>query len=118
MTATEFFEAKIQSTFSPMDCMSEIEKKPDDYIVIDVRNAPAHIRKEKIRGALEIAQVNLENSLHLLDKNKTIIVYCWESWCNLGAKSAITLIKHGYTVKELGGGIAAWNTLNLPTEQL
>jgi rhodanese-related sulfurtransferase len=101
-----------------MDCLSEMKKNPDNYIVVDVRNAPAHIRKEKIQGALEIAQVDLEANLDQLDKDKTIIVYCWETWCNLGAKSAIALIKHGYTVKELGGGIAAWNTLNLPTEQL
>ncbi|MBB1427431.1 MULTISPECIES: rhodanese-like domain-containing protein [Shewanella] len=118
MNAIEFFEAKMQCTISPMDCMSEMKKKPDAYVVVDVRNAPAHIRKEKIQGALEIAQIDLEANLDKLDKDKTIIVYCWETWCNLAAKSAVTLINNGYNVKELGGGIAAWNTLNLPTEQL
>ena len=73
----------------------------------------------ELQSRLEFLQhIELENNLYNLPKEKTIVVYCWETWCNLGAKSAIKLLENGYNVKELVGGIAAWKTLNLDIEQL
>ena len=34
-----------------------------------------------------------------------------------GKKAAILLLENGYDVQELSGGIAAWNTLQLPVEK-
>jgi rhodanese-related sulfurtransferase len=101
-----------------MDYMSQSQKNEGEFLLIDVRNAPAHIKKEKIKGAINVAQVDIEDSLGDLPKDKTIVVYCWDTFCNLGAKAAITLLNSGYKVKELSGGIAAWQTLNLETEEL
>lgn len=118
MTAIDYFESKIQCTISPMDYMSQSQKNEDEFLMIDVRNAPAHIMKDKIKGAINIAQADIENSLGNIPKDKTIVVYCWDTFCNLGAKAAITLLNNGYKVKELSGGIAAWQTVKLETEQL
>ncbi|WP_326236053.1 rhodanese-like domain-containing protein [Bacillus inaquosorum] len=48
------------------------------------------------------------------NKDKEIIVYCWDVWCNTAAKVAKFLLEHGYKVKELTGGIAAWKEMNFP----
>lgn len=116
MNAIDFFESKVKCTLSPMDYIGQLKSNPDGLVLIDVRNAPQHILKEKIKGAIVIPQKNIEKNLDKLPKDKTIILYCWETWCNLAAKSAITLIEKGYDVKELAGGIAAWKTMNFETE--
>jgi rhodanese-related sulfurtransferase len=36
----------------------------------------------------------------------------------LATSSALVLLEHGYRVKELYGGIAAWKTLRMPEEEL
>lgn len=118
MNAIEFFEGKVKFTLSPMDFLSQMKMNPGGFVLVDVRNAPPHIMKEKIKGAIILPQKDIENNLDKLPKNKTIILYCWETWCNLAAKSAITLLENGYDVKELAGGIAAWKTMNFETETL
>ena len=118
MKAIDFFESKIQSTISPMDYLHASKAAPDDFVLIDVRNAPDHIKKDKIKGALDIGQNVIMSRLSDLPKDKLIVVYCWETWCNLGAKAAIDLINSGYKVKEFGGGIAAWKALGLETESI
>lgn len=114
MNSKDFFQARIENTLSPMDFMFLSKKQPDQIVLVDVRNAPAHLKKHKIQHALEIPQNELESRLPELPKDKIIVVYCWDTWCNLAAKSALILIENGYAVKELAGGIAAWKTMNLP----
>jgi rhodanese-related sulfurtransferase len=118
MTATEFFEAKVANTISPMDFMAARGQSPDGYAVVDVRNAPPHMKKAKIAGATEIPLAEMEARFGELPKERTIVLYCWESWCNMAARAALILLKEGYTVRELSGGIAAWQSLDLPTEAL
>lgn len=114
----EFFEEKINATFSPMDYLQEVKETPEKYYLVDVRNGPPHLKKEKIEGAVEIPQGELENRLSELPKDKTLVLYCWDVWCNTAAKAAVFLISTGFDVKELAGGIAAWNTMGFNTEKV
>ena len=118
MNKLEYFNAKVESTLSPMDYLKIKELKGDNVILLDVRNAPKHIKKDKIKDSLELQQMDLINNLKQLPKDKLIVVYCWETWCNLGAKACITLLKNGYDCMELAGGIASWKTMGLPIEEL
>jgi len=52
--------------------------------------------------------MQMQDKLGELPKNKTIVVYCWDTWCNMAAKAAIILLENGYDVLELSGGIAVW----------
>ncbi|WP_205601120.1 rhodanese-like domain-containing protein [Virgibacillus sp. Bac330] len=85
--ANEFFEEKINATFSPMDYLQVVNKTPERYYLVDVRNGPAHLKKEKIEGAVEIPQGELENRVSELPKDKTLALYCWDVWCNTAAKA-------------------------------
>ena len=114
MSQQTYFTDRIKSTFSPMDYMQAKQLNPNQFILIDVRNGTSELKKEKIKDAVEIPQAELENRLAELPKNKELILYCWDVWCNTAAKAAVVLLDNGYTVRELSGGIAAWKTMNFP----
>lgn len=118
MTQLEFLKARMEATISPMDYLAAVKASPAEYFLVDVRNAPAHLKKIKIEGAMEIPEKDLASRLSELPNDKIIIVYCWDVWCNLATKASIVLLENGYRVKELYGGISAWQTLNLPTTTL
>ena len=118
MKNIDILKAQIELTISPMDYMALKKQDPESTILVDVRNAPPALKKEKILGAIDIPLNELEDKLSQLPKDKIIIVYCWDVWCNMAKKASILLIENGYEIKELSGGISAWNTLNLPTESL
>lgn len=119
MTHADSVRNRLALTVSPMDLLFELKKHPDEILIIDVRNAPDNIKKEKIRGAVSIPQNRIQQSLNQIDRNRMIVLYCWETWCNLAAKAQLTLLEAGYNnVRELSGGIAAWKTLSLDTEAL
>ncbi len=118
MNKLEYLEMQMELTISPMDFLQYKKQHQNDYLLVDIRNAPPHLKKEKIEGAIELPLSELEQSLDTLAKDKLIVVYCWDVWCNMAKKASIILLKNGFTVKELSGGISAWNQLNLPTESL
>lgn len=114
MNQISYFKNRVESTFSPMDYMTEKKRQPENYLLIDVRNGAPALKKEKIQGALEIPLSELEIRLDEIPKDKEIVLYCWDVWCNTAAKASIMLIENGYSVKELNGGIAAWKTMGFP----
>jgi len=118
MNTLNYFQSKVEATLSTMEYLDEKKKSPEDFVLVDVRNAPPHIKKVKIENAVEIPLNDLENRLAELPKDKTIVVYCWDVTSNMAAHAAVILLKNGYKVKELLGGIAAWQSMNFPVEQL
>lgn len=114
MNALDYFNARLQGTISPMDYLKSKEMDPEKYFLIDVRNGPIHVRSLTIKDANIIPEQELSNRLHEIPKEKEIIVYCWDVWCNTAAKVAKLLLEQGYKVKELTGGIAAWKEMNFP----
>lgn len=116
MSKLDYFKARTEATLSPMEVMGIRKDNPESIVVVDVRNAPPEKMGAKIAGALHIPQSTLASRLSELPKDKLIVVYCWETWCNLASHAAITLLENGYDAVELIGGIGAWNTMNFPTE--
>ncbi|MBO1511108.1 rhodanese-like domain-containing protein [Metabacillus bambusae] len=118
MNALDYFNARLEATISPMDYLKLAQVDPDKHFLIDVRNGPNHVRNLTIKDAHVIPQQELHNRLHEIPKDKEIIVYCWDVWCNTAAKVAKFLLERGYKVKELTGGIAAWKEMNFPCSDL
>ncbi|RFA32238.1 ArsR family transcriptional regulator [Virgibacillus dokdonensis] len=114
MNELDYFNARLQATISPMDYMRAKQKNPEKYFLIDVRNGPLHARNITIKDANVIPEQVLPNRLHEIPKDKEIIVYCWEVWCNTAAKVAKFLLEKGYKTRELTGGIAAWQEMKFP----
>ena len=118
MSKMDYFKAKVEATISPMDFTHASKAEPDKFLLVDVRNAPPHIMKQKIAGAKHLPLAQLAEKLDELPKDKTIVVYCWETWSNMAAKAAIILLEKDYDVLELAGGIAAWTTMGFPVESV
>ncbi|MBM7602665.1 rhodanese-related sulfurtransferase [Metabacillus crassostreae] len=114
MNALDYFNARLESTISPMDYLRLVQINPEKYFLIDVRNGPNHVRNITIKDAHIIPQQELQDRLDEIPKDKEIIVYCWDVWCNTAAKVATFLLERDYKVKELTGGIAAWKEMNFP----
>lgn len=118
MNALDYFNARLEATISPMDYLKSAQQDPEHYFLIDVRNGPVHVRSLTIKGAHIIPEQELFSRLNEIPKEKEIIVYCWDVWCNTAAKTAKVLLERGYKVKELAGGIAAWQEMKFPVSDL
>lgn len=118
MNTLDYFNARLEATISPMDFMKSNQMDPEKYFLLDVRNGPAHVRSLTIQDANFIPEQELQNRLSEIPKDKEIIVYCWDVWCNTAAKVAKILLERDYKVKELTGGIAAWQKMNFPVSEL
>jgi rhodanese-related sulfurtransferase len=113
----EFFKAKAAAYLSPMGFRAMLERQSQDVVLVDVR-LPGPQVTWRIPGAMAIPTPAIEECLDRLPKDKLIVLYCWDTWCGLATHAALTLLAHGYRVKELSGGIAAWQTLHLPQEPI
>ncbi|MFS0560528.1 rhodanese-like domain-containing protein [Terribacillus sp. 179-K 1B1 HS] len=114
MNTLDYFNARLEATISPMDYLRSNKANKDNYFLIDVRNGPAHVRNVTIEGAAVIPEQEIKDRLHEIPKEKEIILYCWDVWCNTAAKVAKYLLEEGYKVRELTGGIAAWKEMDFP----
>jgi len=118
MTELDFFNMRVKATIPTRKFARDRNADPDKMILIDVRNATQKEMGAKIPLAIHIPQSEIAGRLSEIPKEKLIIVYTWDDWCNLAAHAAITLLENGYDVMELRGGIAAWEALGFPTENL
>jgi len=118
MDELNFFKQRVELTMPVRKFFRDRKSDPDKMLLIDVRNATPGDMGSIISGAIHIPESEIRNRLSELPKDKTIIVYTWDDWCNLAAHAAIVLLENGFRVMELRGGIAACYTLNLPTEKL
>jgi len=115
MNRLAYFRARIDATVSPVDLFSLLKTNPEHVCVIDVRNGPAELIKDRIPNALQIPQNVLVKEVARLPLNRHIVLYCWDTWCSLAARAAVPLIERGFDVREMYGGIAAWKALHFPT---
>ena len=67
MNSKDFFSARVANTLSPMDYLQLSKQNPNQVILVDVRNAPAHLKKVKIENAIEIPQNESSQKLLLRD---------------------------------------------------
>lgn len=114
MTSLEFFKAKNDAYISPKGLTALQATSPQSVLVVDVRIGP---KPTRIKGALDIPEPDITQRMATLPKDRLIVLYCWETWCSLAAKAAVPLLEAGFQVKEMFGGIAAWELLGLPTEK-
>ena len=98
-----------------LDAASAIrEMNNEDARILDLRT-DAEFAKMHIKGAKQVAESALIDKVEKLGINKTdtILVYCNHG--NTSARACRKLIKEGYTnVKNLKGGLTAWQEANLP----
>ncbi|MGH2362671.1 MAG: rhodanese-like domain-containing protein, partial [bacterium] len=77
-------------------------------VVIDVRS-PEAFQREHIPDAISIPHrtMSAETTGHI-DKDTLVVTYCDGIGCNGSTKGALNMLKLGFRVKELMGGLDWW----------
>lgn len=82
-------------------------------VILDVRGATER-KGNQIKGSLHIPLDQLGNKAGTLPKDKTIICQCASG--RRSAMAAQQLAAQGFDVRNLSGGITAWQSAGLPTK--
>ncbi len=113
--AKDYFTDYITYAISPMQLEEMIHNQEKNFQVVDLRTL-ADYEIAHIPGAIHISEEYIKENLDRLDKNKLIILYCYNQFCQLSAKRAIELIDAGYMAVELMGGFKTWSKFRFKTE--
>lgn len=90
----------------------------EQVIVIYARSAEA-FREEHIPGAINIPHRTMNNqTTQQLDRKALVVSYCDGIGCNASTKGALNMLKLGFRVKELIGGLDWWKRDGHSTHQL
>ncbi|MGT2949463.1 rhodanese-like domain-containing protein [Streptococcus devriesei] len=116
MDKIEFLEMYLELYINHFTVLEAMKSGNEDYVALDIRNAPAQMKKEQIKGARAIPAKDLHAHLADLDKSKTYVVYDWNGGTILGKQALLTLYKAGFKAYELAGAFEGWKGMNLPIE--
>ncbi|MCY3693582.1 MAG: rhodanese-like domain-containing protein [Chloroflexi bacterium] len=87
----------------------------DPITVIDGRSTEAH-SAEHIPGAISLPHRTISAATTIaLGKSGVLVCYCDGIGCNASTKTALKLLKLGFQVRELIGGLDWWKRDGYPT---
>jgi len=112
--AVSFFQAKLAYEVGPIGLDYALKNK-EQIQIVDMRT-PELYTKGHVPTAINLSLEEIERGSHQLDKNKTIVTYCYNITCALATKGALALAEKGYKVKELVGGFQSWEDSKLASE--
>ncbi|WP_016912264.1 rhodanese-like domain-containing protein [Mammaliicoccus vitulinus] len=118
MNKVEFLETFLSLYVNHHEVLKDMEDRKGKYTVLDVRNAPKEVKKDKIKNSIEIPAKDLTNHLENLSKDTTYVVYDWTGGTILGKAALLELYKNGYEAYELAGALEGWKGMNLPLEKV
>jgi rhodanese-related sulfurtransferase len=104
--ANEFFSKKLAYTIGPVE-LKELSQE-NEIVIVDVRKH-ADYEISHIPNAISIPYEDLNSRIDELEKGKLHIIYCYNTYCHLGAKAAVIMTAHQIPVMELCGGFKTWS---------
>ena len=111
----DFYEQKLRYEMDPSDLFSAFEAN-EKVQAIDARKAFG-FEKEHIPTAINLPHREMmAESTHHLDRAVTYVVYCDGIGCNASTKGALNMVRLGFKVKELMGGLEWWKFDGYATE--
>jgi rhodanese-related sulfurtransferase len=83
-------------------------------VVVDART-PDAFGAGHIPGAVNLPHATIDEFTTVdLDRSTIYVTYCWGPACNASTKAAANLAALGFQVKELVGGLEAWQAEGFP----
>ena len=112
-----YYEAKLQYEIDPFDLKEALERG-DKIHLVDTRSPEAY-EQSHIPGAVNIPHRTMSpaTTAHL-DREALIVTYCYGIRCNGSTKGALNMVRLGFRVKELIGGLDCWRQDGYPIEGL
>ncbi|GAB6092688.1 rhodanese-like domain-containing protein [Furfurilactobacillus curtus] len=112
----DFLKTYLSLYIGHQEIVEHLDDPDSPYVVLDIRNAPAAIKKDQIKGARAIAAKDLTAQLATLPKDKTYVVYDWTAGTTLGKTALLILLSNGYQAFELASALEGWKGMHLPIE--
>jgi rhodanese-related sulfurtransferase len=115
-TARAHFLSRLAVETDPADVKLDLERAPDRIHIVDVRSADDH-EACRVPGSIHLPYRRLdEETTAGLDRQRTVVVYCWGPGCNAAQKGAARFAELGFSVKEMIGGLEYWRREGHPVE--
>lgn len=107
-----YYNDEMSSIISPVDVRNLIDKKDENYLLVDLRSK-AEYDAEHVITAINIPAVNMSkdqlwSEFNKLPKDKEIIVYCYSAYCTLGRQVGQFLANKGFFIKDMNIGWSEW----------
>lgn len=117
--AARHFLAKLSFETDPSDLAADLAAgagADGRIVVVDTRHVDAH-RLAHISGAISLPHGAMdERTTADLDRSALYVTYCWGPACNASTRGAANLAALGFRVKELIGGLSAWQAEGFPID--
>lgn len=112
--AARHFVAKLAFETDPADLAAELAAGTTRVVPVDTRQ-PDGFAAGHLPGAINLPHATIDDgSTAALDRAAVYVTYCWGPACNASTKGAAKLAGLGFSVKELIGGISAWEAEGFP----
>jgi rhodanese-related sulfurtransferase len=111
------YQAKLEYEIDPWD-LNEALGRGDKIVLVDTRS-PEAFGKSHIPGAMNIPHRAMNNATTAhIDKGVLVVTYCDGIRCNGSTKGALNMLRLGFRVKELIGGLDCWRYDGYPVDGL
>jgi rhodanese-related sulfurtransferase len=106
--ALSFFAARLAFQTDVSDVHSALATGRPGFVLVDSRG-PASWAQGRIPGALHLPTADIPMRAPVeLDPAVPVVTYCWGPGCNGATRAAIALVRLGFQVREMIGGMEYW----------
>lgn len=114
--AAAHFAARLAFEADVSDVRADLLAAVPGIVVVDSRS-DASWAQGHIPGALHLPTARIaELAPRLVDRDATVVTYCWGPGCNGATRAALAFARLGYAVKEMIGGFEYWAREGFPYE--
>ncbi|QXC61800.1 hypothetical protein KSP35_02885 [Aquihabitans sp. G128] len=114
--ALAHFRAKLAFETDPADLHADLAAGVGGLVVVDGRR-PGGYAEAHLPGAVNLPHATIDAATTAdLDPAALYVTYCWGPACNASTRTAANLAALGFRVKELIGGLSAWQAEGFPVE--
>ncbi|MFG1998145.1 rhodanese-like domain-containing protein [Spirillospora sp. NPDC048911] len=114
--ALAHFAARLAFETDVSDVAADLAAGASGVVVVDSRSVESW-NQGHVDGAIHLPTAEIaERAADLIDRNVTVVVYCWGPGCNGAQKAALEFAKLGYAVKEMIGGFEYWAREGFPVK--
>jgi rhodanese-related sulfurtransferase len=115
--AERHFLDRLAFETDPADVAAQLRDAPDQIVLVDTRSAEAYADAH-LPGAVSLPHATIDAAaLASLPDDALIVTYCWSVTCNASTKGAARIAALGRPVKEMIGGIVAWQAEGFAIER-
>ena len=114
--ALRHFSARLAFETDVSDVAADLATEAPGMLLVDTRSLESW-NQGHVPGAIHLPTAQIaKQAAELIDRDKTVVVYCWGPGCNGAHKAAVEFARLSYTVKEMLGGFEYWAREGWPVE--